>query len=45
MHGRLIPGQWPLVLHLTEAHQQLLKLLGTPDEPPFRIPPAIFTNI
>lgn len=31
-HGRLIPGQWPLVLHLTEAHQPLLTLLGKPSE-------------
>ena len=27
-----IPGQWPLVLNLTEEHQQLLKLLGKPYE-------------
>jgi transposase len=28
----LSPGQWPLVLKLTEEQQQLLKLLGTPYE-------------
>jgi transposase len=32
IHVLLIPGQWPLVLNLTEEHQQLLKLLGTPYE-------------
>ncbi len=28
IHLLLIPGQWPLVLNLTEEHQQLLRLLG-----------------
>ena len=33
MHVLLIPGPWyPLVLHLTEEHQSLLKLLGKPYE-------------
>jgi transposase len=32
IHVLLIPGQWSLVLNLTEEHQQLLKLLGTPYE-------------
>jgi transposase len=32
IHVLLIPGQWPVVLNLTEEHQQLLKLLGTPYE-------------
>jgi transposase len=32
MHMLLIPGQWPLVLNLTERHQQLLRLLGKPYE-------------
>jgi transposase len=32
IHVLLIPGQWPLVLNLTEEHQQLLKLLGSPYE-------------
>jgi transposase len=32
IHVLLIPGQWPLVLNLTEEHQQLLKLLGKPYE-------------
>jgi transposase len=32
MHVLLIPGPWPVVLHLTEEHQQLLKLLGKPYE-------------
>jgi transposase len=36
MHVLLIPGQWPLVLNLTEEHQQLLKLLGTPYERGYR---------
>jgi hypothetical protein len=32
MHVRLIPGPWDdLVVHLTEAHQSLLRLLGKPD--------------
>jgi transposase len=31
IHVLLIPGQWsPLVVHLTEEHQSLLRLLGTP---------------
>ena len=30
IHVLLIPGQWPLVLNRTEAHQHLLKLLGKP---------------
>ena len=32
IHGRLLPGQWPLVLHLTEEPQQRRKRLGQPDE-------------
>jgi hypothetical protein len=32
MHVLLIPGPWPVVLNLTEEHQQLLKLLGKPYE-------------
>jgi transposase len=32
IHLLLIPGQWPLVLNLTEEHQQLLRLLGEPYE-------------
>ena len=32
IHVRFIPGQWPLVLKLTEEPQQLLKLLGKPYE-------------
>jgi transposase len=32
IHVLRIPGQWPLVLNLTEEHQQLLKFLGTPYE-------------
>jgi transposase len=32
IHVLLIPGQWPLVLNLTEEHPHLLKLLGTPYE-------------
>jgi hypothetical protein len=32
IHVLLIPGQWPVVLHLTEEHQPLLKLLGKPSE-------------
>jgi hypothetical protein len=32
IHVLLIPGPWPVVLHLTEEHQQLLKLLGKPYE-------------
>jgi transposase len=30
IHVLLIPGQWPLVLNLTEEHQHLLRLLGKP---------------
>jgi hypothetical protein len=26
----LIPGQWPVVLNLTEEHQHLLRILGKP---------------
>jgi transposase len=36
IHVLLIPGQWPLVLNLTEEHQQLLKLLGKPYESFYR---------
>ena len=32
IHVLLIPGQWPVVLNLTEEHPQLLKLLGKPYE-------------
>jgi hypothetical protein len=33
MHVLLLPGQWdPLVVHLTEEHQSLLRLLGKPYE-------------
>jgi transposase len=32
IHVLLMPGQRPLVLNLTEEHQQLLKLLGKPYE-------------
>jgi transposase len=32
IHVLLIPGQWPVVLNLTEEHQQLLILLGKPYE-------------
>lgn len=32
IHVLLIPGHWPLVLNLTEAHQQLFILLGKPYE-------------
>jgi transposase len=28
IHLLLLPGQWPLVLNLTEVHQQLLRLRG-----------------
>jgi transposase len=28
IHVLLIPGEWPVVLNLTEVHQQLLQLLG-----------------
>jgi transposase len=30
IHLLLMPGQWPLVLNLTEEHQKLLRLLGKP---------------
>jgi len=30
IHVLLLPGQWPLVLNLTEEHQHLLRLLGKP---------------
>jgi hypothetical protein len=30
IHRLRTPGQWPLVLNLTEEHQQLLRLLGAP---------------
>jgi len=30
IHVLCIPGQWPLVLNLTEEHQRLLQLLGQP---------------
>jgi transposase len=36
IHLLLLPGQWPRVLNLTEAHQQLLRLLGKPDERLYR---------
>jgi transposase len=32
IHLLLIPGQWPLVLNLTETHAHLLRLLGCPYE-------------
>jgi transposase len=32
IHVLLIPGQWPLVLNLTEEHHHLLRLLGKPYE-------------
>jgi len=32
IHLLLTPGQWPLVLNLTEEHQHLLRLLGKPYE-------------
>jgi transposase len=35
-HLLLLPGQWPPVLNLTEAHQQLLRLLGKPYERLYR---------
>jgi transposase len=42
IHVRLIPGQWDdLVVHLTEAHQSLLRLLGKPYELLYR---CIFTK-
>jgi transposase len=30
IHLLLMPGQWPVVLNLTEEHQKLLRLLGKP---------------
>jgi transposase len=36
IHLLLLPGQWPLVLNLTEVHQQLLRLLGKPYERLYR---------
>jgi transposase len=30
IHLLLIPGEWPLVLNLTETHEHLLHLLGQP---------------
>lgn len=36
IHLLRLPGQWPLVLHLTEVHQQLLRLLGKPYERLYR---------
>ena len=37
IHVLLIPGQWsPLVVNLTEEHQALLRLLGTPYERLYR---------
>ena len=43
MHVLLIPGQWyPLVVHLTEKHQSLLRLLGKPYERWYR---CIFTKM
>ena len=30
LHLLIIPGQWPVVLNLTEDHQHLLRLLGQP---------------
>jgi transposase len=36
IHVLLMPGQWPVVLNLTEEHQQLLKLLGAPYEQFYR---------
>jgi transposase len=30
IHVLLIPGQWPVVMNLTEEHQNLLRLLGKP---------------
>jgi hypothetical protein len=32
IHVRFIPRQWPVVLHLTEAHQQWRTRLGNPSE-------------
>jgi hypothetical protein len=30
IHLLLMPGEWPLVLNLTETHEPLLRLLGQP---------------
>jgi hypothetical protein len=30
IHLRCQAGQWPMVLHLTEEHQHVLRLLGPP---------------
>ena len=30
IHLLITPGQWPVVLNLNEAHQNLLRLLGKP---------------
>ena len=30
IHLLISPGQWPVVLNLTEDHQRLLRLLGQP---------------
>jgi hypothetical protein len=30
IHLLYIPGEWPLVLNLTDEHQHLLQLLGQP---------------
>jgi hypothetical protein len=36
IHRLRLPGQWPLVLNLTEVHQQRLRLLGQPSERLYR---------
>jgi len=36
IHLGCLPGQWPLVLHLTEEHLHLLQLLGKPYERLYR---------
>jgi transposase len=36
IHLLCLPGQWPLVLNLTEEHQHLLQLLGKPYERLYR---------
>jgi hypothetical protein len=36
IHLLRLPGPWPLVLNLTEVHQQLLWLLGKPYERLYR---------
>jgi hypothetical protein len=30
IHLLIAPGQWPIVLHLTDEHRNLLQLLGKP---------------